>query len=175
MAEEEKRWRVRPEQVALKAAAAVVFALVALRGDAGFVLLGGIIALALTALAVRDILVPVRLAADQEGITVVTGIAGTRRIPWAEIKHIRLYKSRRLGLPSRLLEIDTGDSLHLLSTHDLGAPPEAVERELRTIRLGATGRPEDAAGRQGDAVQRPGDVIRRRGDVIRRPEDGETR
>lgn len=129
----------------------MVIALAALRGDAGFALLGGIAALVLTALAVRDILVPVRLAADREGITVVSGIAGTQRILWPEIERIRLYKSRRLGIPSRLLEIDTGDSLCLLSTHDLGASPEEVERELREIRRRVAGPPAGGA-----APERPG-------------------
>jgi hypothetical protein len=175
VAEEQKEWRVRPEQVVLKAAAAVIFALVALRGDAGFVLLGGIIALALTALAVRDILVPVRLTADRTAITVVTGFAGTRRIPWSEIEQIRLYKSRRLGLPSRLLEIDTGDSLHLLSTHDLGAPPETVERELRAIRQEATGQADDVTGRPADVIKRSEGVIKRSEGGAGRPQDGEAR
>lgn len=125
--------------MALKAGGAAVFAVLATRGDAPFMLLAGIAALALATLALRDVIVPVRLAADHEGITLVRGFAGRRRIPWEDIERIRLYESRRLGLRTRLLEIDTGDSLHLLSTHDLGAPPEEVERALRDLRLEASG------------------------------------
>jgi hypothetical protein len=134
---EQRQWGVRLEQVALKTAAAVVFAVVALRGDVPLRLLAGAAAIGLAVLAVRDMVLPVRLAADREGITVVRGFAGREHIPWGDIEEIRLYDSRRLGLRSRLLEIDTGDSLRLLSTHDLGAPADDVERQLRDLRLGS--------------------------------------
>lgn len=121
----------------LKAVGAVVFAVVAIRGDLPLMLLGGLAAVVLAVLAVRDALSPVRLSADPEGITLIRGFAGRERLTWPEVEQIRLYDTRRLGRRNRMLEIDTGESLRLLSAHDLGAPAEDVERQLRELRSGA--------------------------------------
>jgi hypothetical protein len=140
VAGDERQWGVRREHVALKVAGAVVFtvvAVIAIRGDIPLMLLAGAAAVVLAVLAVRDILHPVRLSADPEGITLIRGFAGRERLPWPAIEQIRLYDSRRLGLRSRMLEIDTGESLRLLSTHDLGAPAEDVQERLRELRPGA--------------------------------------
>jgi hypothetical protein len=105
-------------------------------GDPGRLLIAGLAAVLLAAYALRDLLVPVRLAADTEGVTVVTGYAGRRRIPWSEVERIRVDSRRRLGTRSELLEVDTGESLHLFSTQELSAPVEDVVRELQRLRSG---------------------------------------
>lgn len=122
----------------LKAAGAVLLVVTAALSadDVPFVLLALIAAVALAVFALRDVVAKVRLAADRDGVTVVRGFAGHRRIGWAEVERLRLYESRRYGLTTRLLEIDTGDTVHLFSTHDLGVPPEEALEELRAIRFG---------------------------------------
>jgi PH (Pleckstrin Homology) domain-containing protein len=136
--EPDRRWRVRPELPALKAAGAVLLAVTAALSadDVAFVLLALVAAAALAVLALRDVLAAVRLAADRDGVTVTAGFAGHRRIGWAEVERLRLYESRRYGLTARLLEIDTGNTVHLFSVHDLGVQPEEALEELRAIRFG---------------------------------------
>ena len=139
MSEEPRQWRVRPTQAVLKAAAAVACTVMAVlsHDDRSFLLLAGIGTVALAGFALRDLLVPVRLAADSTGVTVVRGLAGRRHLPWSEIERIRVYESRRYGLRARLLEIDTGHSVHLFGAGDLGAQPEEVMDRLRAMRVGA--------------------------------------
>jgi hypothetical protein len=139
-----RQWRVVPAYPLLKAAGAVMFAVMAVfsampSGDRGLMLLAGIAALGLLVFAARDVLAPVRLAADESGVTVIHGFAGRRRIPWAEVQEIRLGERQRLGRTTRLVEIDTGERLHLLSAYDLGAEPEDVAGELHALRLGTGG------------------------------------
>ncbi|GAA3652819.1 hypothetical protein GCM10022224_014750 [Nonomuraea antimicrobica] len=83
------------------------------------------------AMGLRDVLVPVRLAADESGITVVHGFAGSRHVPWESIWDINVDVRRRWGRRSEMLEIDTGDHLHLFSAHDLGTSPTEVAAVLR--------------------------------------------
>lgn len=92
------------------------------------------VAVALDAWALRDVVAPVRLAADREGITVVAGFARRRRLPWAQIEQVRLDRRERLGLPSEMLEVDADDALFLFSMHDLGADPHDVLAELEQLR-----------------------------------------
>ncbi|MDL4774399.1 MULTISPECIES: PH domain-containing protein [Thermomonosporaceae] len=131
-----RQWRVPPGHVALKCAAAVAVAgLAALSAhDRQLVLLAGVAAIGLAGLAVRDLLTPVRLAADGAGVTVMSGYAGHRRIPWADVEAIRVDERRRLLLHTRLLEIETVDDLHLLSAFDLGADVHDVAEELFRLR-----------------------------------------
>jgi hypothetical protein len=117
----------------------VFFVLVALlfTGDPIGLGIGIIAALALGAFALRDVLAPVRLAADVDGVTVVSGFAGRRHLSWSEIERIRVDERRRLGTRSQLLEIDTGDSLHLFSAYELSAPCDEVVAVLQTLRARA--------------------------------------
>ncbi|MCW2918348.1 MAG: hypothetical protein JWN52_6416 [Actinomycetia bacterium] len=131
-----------PAHPLVKMAGAVLFTVITifsgiLAGDRGLVLLAGIAATGFLVLAARDVLAPVRLAADESGVTVIRGFAGRRHIPWAEVQSIRLGERQRLGRTTRLVEIDTGERLHLLSSYDLGAPPEDVAEELRHLRFSA--------------------------------------
>ena len=123
----------------MKLAGAVLLAVVAATsdGERARLLLVGVAALALAAWGLRDVLAPVRLAADEEGVTVVTGYAGRRRIPWAEVERVSVGEHRGLGLRTEILEIDTGETLHLFSRHDLGAPCEEVEQALTALRRSA--------------------------------------
>jgi hypothetical protein len=91
----------------------------------------------LAALTVRDVLAPVRVAADAGGVTVVSGYAGHVRLPWGDVTAVRVDERRRLLLHSRLLEIETGDDLHLFSAYDLGADVQDVAAELERLRTSA--------------------------------------
>src|SRR5512132_3065719 len=108
---QDARWRVDRRLALLKAVGVPVFALIAfaLRDDLPGLVLAVVAAVVLAVYAMRDVIAPVRLAADQDGVTVVTGFAGRRRIPWDEVERIRVDVRSRLGLRAELLEIDTGD------------------------------------------------------------------
>jgi hypothetical protein len=118
--------------------AAVLFVALALArsGDSALLVLAGIAALGCLGLAVRDLAAPVRLAADTEAVTVVTGFASKLTIPWPEVERLRVDVRHRLGRRTELLEIDTAEGLHLFSRYDLGVPPEEALEELRLIRSG---------------------------------------
>lgn len=134
-------WRVSPALPSLKLTGAALFVLagVLLRdGDPVRLPLALVAAAALAAWGLRDVLAPVRLAADPTGLTVVVGFASRRHIPWSRVERIRLENRARHGLRTELLEIDTGDSLHLFSAHDLGAPPSEVAETVAALRTGAT-------------------------------------
>jgi hypothetical protein len=130
-------FRVDPRFTAVKVGAFVIFALAALafRDDRAKLAFTAVAALVVGVYALRDLLAPVRLAANRAGVTVVRGYAGHRDLEWAEIERLRLDERRRLGTRSAALEIDTGDYLYLLTAYDLGTDPaEAVEAldRLRT-------------------------------------------
>ncbi|WP_432983530.1 PH domain-containing protein [Dactylosporangium sp. CA-233914] len=131
-----RQWRVSPGFTALKCGVTVVLALAAafFAEDRPALSAAVVAALVAGAYALRDLLAPARLAADADGITVVTGYAGRRHVPWREVERIRVESRSRAGLRSDLLEIDTGDTLHLLSTYDLNARPADVAEELEAIR-----------------------------------------
>ncbi|MDL4821181.1 PH domain-containing protein [Actinomadura opuntiae] len=137
---EARRWRVPPKVVVVKCAAAVaVGALAALSaGDSQRLLLAGVAALGLAVVALRDLLAPVRVAADREGVTVVAGYSGHRRIPWGAVTAIRVDERRRLLLHTRMLEIETADDLHLFSAFDLGADVHDVADDLYHLRARTT-------------------------------------
>ncbi|MER7503219.1 PH domain-containing protein [Nonomuraea pusilla] len=100
-------------------------------GDVAGVVLAVPAAVLVGAMGLRDVLVPVRLAADEDGITVVHGFAGRRRVPWDEVREITVDVRTRYGLRSEMLEIDTGYHLHVFSRHELGASPTEVAAALR--------------------------------------------
>ncbi|MBN1174520.1 MAG: PH domain-containing protein [Micromonosporaceae bacterium] len=161
-------WRVPDHYVALKILAAVVVGFVALLslGNPLRLLVTGIGALVIAALALRDVVAPVRLSADPEGITVVTGFATTRRISWDEVERIRVDHRRRFGTRSRLVEVDLGTTLYLFSEMELGAPVEEVVATLLALAAGHHSREMRAVvadDEQGDVVERglPGESERR--------------
>jgi hypothetical protein len=68
-------------------------------------------------------------------------------LPWGRLQ-VRVRGTRRWGLRSRLLELDTaagpddGGELVLLGRRDLGADPGEVARVLRALRPRPEARPE---------------------------------
>lgn len=131
-------WRVRREPIFAKAGAALACLALGvywfLQDDTRGVILAVPATLLLGAMALRDVLAPVRLATDESGITVVHGYVGRRHVPWSQIEDIKVDINRRYGLRSEILEIDTGDNLHIFSRNDLGASPTEVAAELRRLR-----------------------------------------
>ncbi|HEV7755652.1 MAG TPA: PH domain-containing protein [Mycobacteriales bacterium] len=131
-------WRVPRRRPAVKLAGAFVFLAVALvyARDPGRWVTAVLAAVALGAFALRDVLAPVRLAADTTGVTVVHGFAGTRHIPWGEVERVRVDARGRLGRRDEVLEVDTGESLHLFGAQELGADLDTVAAALVALRTG---------------------------------------
>ncbi len=133
------RWRVNPVLPVVKLVGAVALAALALLPTGGdlaarWAALGT--AAGLLAWGARDVLAPVRVSADADGVTVVTGYARRRRLAWSQIERVRVDRRQRLGLASTLLEIDTGETLHLFSGYDLNAAPADVAEALAALRTG---------------------------------------
>ncbi|YCK36734.1 PH domain-containing protein [Actinomadura sp. ATCC 39365] len=128
-------WRVRRELAVFKILGALACAGLAVfwwvAGDVRGVILAVPAAVLVGGMGLRDVLVPVRLSADADGITVVHGFAGRRHVPWTAIEDVTVDVRRRFGLRSEMLEIDTGDHLHVFSAHELGVSPTEVAAELR--------------------------------------------
>lgn len=134
-----RQWRGSAALPAIKAGGAgvlVALGLLLADGDPVRLVLAVVVAAALLVWAARDVLAPVRLAADPEGLTVVSGFAGRRRLPWSQVADIRVDRRARLGLSSAALEVDTGESLHLFGRFDLNADPVDVAEDLRAARPG---------------------------------------
>jgi hypothetical protein len=130
-------WRIKPVLPVTKllgAVAVVVLVLAFGRGEPVQWFLAAAAAAGLAAWALRDLIAPVRLAADPDGLTVVVGFAGRRRLAWAQIEGVRLDRRQRLGVRAELLEVDAEDNLYLFSMHDLGAAPDEVLPVLLALR-----------------------------------------
>ena len=130
-------WSPRTGETAVLAATGAVLGLATVVLDPrGRVLVGGA-AVLLLALAVRDRLLRPRLAARPDGV-VVRRLTGATVLPWARLR-VRVRESRRWGLRSRLLELDTAagpdddGELVLLGRRELGADPGDVARALRAL------------------------------------------
>ncbi|MDI6099204.1 PH domain-containing protein [Actinoplanes sp. NEAU-A12] len=131
------QWRVRPVlPVAKLIGAAALPVLVAgfAPDDLSRWALAAVVTAGIVAWALRDLLIPVRLAADADGVTVLAGFARRRRLPWSQIETVRVETGTRRGLRSELLEIDAGDAVYLLSANQLGAIPEDVALALADLR-----------------------------------------
>ncbi len=129
-------YRVDPRFVAVKVAGVVILGLVALafRGDPTRTAFAALAALVVAGYAVRDLIAPVRLAADRDGVTVISGYAGRRRLAWEDIERVRVDRHSRYGLRSEFLEIDADESIYLLSSYDLGSHPQPVVETLLALR-----------------------------------------
>ncbi|MCU7722171.1 PH domain-containing protein [Actinoplanes sp. KI2] len=131
------QWRVKPvlPVTKLMGAVAIVVLTVAFAGnDPIRWAIALVVALALAGWALRDLVVPVRLAADASGVTVVAGFARRRHLPWSAVERVRVDRRTHRGLRSELLELDTGDAIYVFSAHDLGALPEDVVVALADLR-----------------------------------------
>jgi hypothetical protein len=129
-------WRVSPPLTWAKVAAVVAFILVAViyRDEPTRAVAAAFGAAVLGVYTARDLIAPVRLAADGEGVTVVTGYVRRQRLAWSTVERVRVDQHSRLGLRTEMLEIDAGESVHLFSTYDLNAPCSDVEESLRQLR-----------------------------------------
>ncbi|MCW3816493.1 PH domain-containing protein [Micromonospora sp. DR5-3] len=136
-----RQWRVPAVLPAAKLVGALVLVALGLLfadGDRVQLVLAGLAAAVLAGWGVRDVVAPVRLAVDAEGVTVTRGFAGRRRLPWPAVEAIRVERRTRRGLTAETLEIDADESLHLFGRYDLDAPPEEVAEALRAARAAAT-------------------------------------
>ena len=133
------QWSPRTVSTAVRAAGAVAFGLAALLlvpDVLGRVLLG-VVALALALGAAHDVLARPRLAVQADGVVVRTW-AGLQHLPWAGLR-ARVRTTRRYGLVSRTLEIDTDPAvdedgvLVVLGRRDVDAPLDEVARRLRAL------------------------------------------
>jgi hypothetical protein len=127
------QWRVKPALPVAKligAAALPALAAVFAGDDLARWLVAGAVATGIVVWAARDLFHPVRLAADDAGITVLTGFARRRHVPWSQIEAVRVERARR----SDVLEIDAGDAIYVLSGPQLNAMPADVAVELAELR-----------------------------------------
>jgi hypothetical protein len=131
------QWSPRPgETVALVVVALGLVLAVAVLDTPGRLLVGAG-ALLLLALGARDLLVRPRLTADGEGVDVRT-LAGRQHLPWPGLR-VRVRESRRLGMRTRTLELDTSAGPHddgvlvVLGRRELGADPAEVARALQAL------------------------------------------
>lgn len=132
------QWSARTAETVVLGTGGVLLALAALTLDAPGRVLVGAAGVLLLGLALRDVVLRPRLSADHGGVVVRT-LTGRTRLAWPGLR-VRLRASRRLGVRSRLLELDTaGDpdddgTLVLLGRRDLGTDPAAVARALEALR-----------------------------------------
>jgi hypothetical protein len=124
-------WRVDRKLPTVKLTAAAFFALLGIFVATDLVgrSLAAVATVGLIGYAARDVVYPVRLRADMQGVTLIVGVA-RRRLPWSAIDRVRVDERHRLGLRTELLEIDTGDELLFLGERDLGVPPSEVLADL---------------------------------------------
>ena len=130
-------WSPRSAETAALAVLGLGLALgVVVVDPVGRVLLGGA-ALLVLGLVVRDLLTRPRLSAGPDGVD-VRGVAGGVHLPWGLLE-VRVRETRRLGMRSRTLELDTAAGadddgvLVVLGRRDLGTDPDEVARQLRRL------------------------------------------
>ncbi|MFP5370456.1 MAG: PH domain-containing protein [Actinomycetes bacterium] len=131
------QWSPRGGETAALGMVAAGLALAVLVLDAPGRVLVGTAALVLLAVVVHDLRARPRLHADPHGVDVGTW-TGSRHLPW-HLLRVRVRETRRLGVRTRTLELDTAAGpdddgvLVVLGRRDLGADPEEVARALREL------------------------------------------
>lgn len=131
------QWSPRPAQTVVLGLLGLALALAVVVLDAAGRVLVGTAALLVLLLAARDLMARPRLSAGPDGVEVRSWTT-RRHLPWPLLR-IRVRASRRLGVTSRALELDTAAGpddegvLVLLGRRDLGADPEDVARALRAL------------------------------------------
>lgn len=125
-------WRVPAVLPVLKLTGAVLLVLAGwlLATDTVTRAVAVLAAAGLAAWALRDVAARDRLAADERGITVITGYARRRHIPWSSVERVAVARRPHAGIRTETLEIDTGDAVYVFTKHDLGVPPEEVAAAL---------------------------------------------
>lgn len=113
---------------ALLALAAVLVVVTVLSDPAGR-LLTAPAAVAVLALALRDLRSGPVLRAGPDGVEVLQGLRRLRA-GWDRVERMRVVRDRR----TEILELDLGSTLALLSRNRLGRLPEEVLTELVAIR-----------------------------------------
>lgn len=93
--------------------------------DAQARVLAAVAAVVLLAYAVSDLLFWPRLTLSEAGVQ-VHGPFDRLSLGWPDVAAVRADVRTRHGLRSAALEVDTGDTLVVLSRRALGADPEAV-------------------------------------------------
>ena len=131
------QWSPRGGETVALTAVGTGLALAAVVLDPAGRLLAGAAAVVALALAARDLLGRPRLSAGPDGVRVWT-LTGRRSLTWTEVR-VAVRVTRRLGMASRVLELDTATGpddagvLVLLGRRDLGADPDDVARALRGL------------------------------------------
>ncbi|HPX37019.1 MAG TPA: PH domain-containing protein [Mycobacterium sp.] len=122
-----RAWGPRSAAVLAVGAAGILMAVAAatVAGDAPGRLLGGIAAIGLLIFAAGSWRARPRLAVNGDSL-VYRGWFRTRTLRPADIESIRITEFRRIGRKVRLLEIDTGEQLIVLTRWDLGTDPLTV-------------------------------------------------
>lgn len=135
MATAEHRWRVpRKVPVGKLVVAALIVLLAAFAARERWLLaVVAVVVAGLVAWAVRDLAAPTRLAADPTGVTVLTGFARRQRLDWSQVERVTVDSRRR----SRMLEVDAGDRLYLLSRYEVDADLDEVAARLEGLRTAA--------------------------------------
>lgn len=148
---EPHRWRIPAQYPVFEAVLAVILVIVAVFADdatrRGVALVAALVA---AGWAGRDVLLRVRLEADADGVRVARGLLGRESLRWADIESVGIDERSHRGIRSRLLEIDAGDRLVLLSARDLGVDPHDALVTLQGIRSGDGATEESGNGAGGD-------------------------
>jgi Bacterial PH domain len=131
------QWSPRPAETVALAAIGLGLALAVVLLDAAGRVLVGAAAVLVLVIAVRDVVARPRLAAGPDGVD-VRAWTTRRHLPWPVLR-VRVRETRRFGVRSRTLELDTAAGqdddgvLVVLGRRDLGTDPEAVARALREL------------------------------------------
>lgn len=119
--------------IAKLAVAAILVVVGLIATEPWAVLVAAVPAVGLVAWAIRDLLVPVRLTADESGVTVVTQFRRLHWLRWSQVERVRVEVRRRY----RALEVDTGEELFLFGRYDLDADLDDVAARLEALRTAA--------------------------------------
>lgn len=110
-------------------ALAAVLVVVTVLSDSGGRLLAVPAAIGVLAVAIRDLVSDPLLQADGYGIVVLQGLRH-RRAAWSRVERMRVVQDRR----TKVLELDLGSTLVLLSRQRLGRHPDDVLTDLLAVR-----------------------------------------
>ena len=131
------QWSPRAGETVALAVVAVGLALSLVLLDAPGRVLVGTAAVLMLLVVAHDVRTRPRLRAGPDGVEVRTW-TGRRYLPWPLLR-VRVRVTRRFGVRSRTLELDTAAGpddegvLVVLGRRDLGADPEEVARSLRAL------------------------------------------